>query len=83
VYYVPDCIDTFGMIGYKKGNKYGLDKQAVKYEGLLYDALELRMNCNNGCLISRGMIMSYTVDYTGNKGCYFSKAIPLSQYKLR
>lgn len=83
VYYVPDCIDPNGMIGYKKGNKYGLDKQAVKYEGLLYDALELRMNCNNGCLISRGMIMSYTVDYTGNKGCYFSKAIPFSQYKLR
>jgi len=83
VYYVPDCIDPSGMIAYKKGNKYGLEKAEVKYEGILYDSLELTINCSNGCVISRGIIMSYAVDYSGNKGCYFKKTIPVGDYKVQ
>lgn len=83
VYYVPSCIDPSGMHGYKKGDKYGIKPEAVKYEGILYDALELTINCECGCVISRGMIMSYATDYSGNKGCIFKKTIPYVQYQLK
>jgi hypothetical protein len=82
VRYVPNCVDPYGMMAYRNKGKWGVDKEDVRYEGVLYDSMELTMNCTCECIVKNGYVYSNSTDYTGTRkdNCYWDKQMKLEMY---
>jgi hypothetical protein len=85
VRYVPNCVDPYGLMSYCKDGKWGLEKDDVRYQYVMYDSMALTINCHNGCLVKNGYIYSYTTNYSiNNKGnCYWEKIKKWEEYGVR
>lgn len=85
VRYVPNWIDPYGLMAYRLKGKWGVEAKEIDYDAVLYDALELAINCTNECIIKKGYIYSYVGNprYSTTEKCVWEKQIKLEEYVVR
>ena len=72
-------------MAYRSRGKWGVDVKDISYEAVLYDAMELAINCTSECIIKKGYIYSYVSNpnYSATEKCVWEKQIKLEEYVVR
>lgn len=85
VHYVPNCIDPYGMMAYQLKGKWGVEKDEIRYERVIYDSMDLTINCTCECIVKKGYIYSNSTNYSGStvKPCNWEKQMKWEEYTVR
>ena len=86
VYYVPDWVSgTSWSFGYQLGNKFGFEKNEIRYEGIVYDSKELCITSSRSCFVRGKNLFCDCTNYkiTINASSTWDKMMPHEEYIIR
>jgi len=85
VRYVPNWIDPYGLQAYKRNGEWGFEQDEIRYEHILYDSMDLTLNCTCECFVRNDYVFSNTTNYDGNmnRPCIWEKRMKYEEYTVR
>lgn len=86
VYYVPDWVSGVSCsFGYQLGNKFGFEKNEIRYEGIVYDSKELCITSSRNCFVRGKNLFCDCTNYkiTKDASSTWDKMMPHEEYIIR